>query len=75
MPAMLENGTMAMYVAAAVALVVVLAFFVYLWSIDRRIIRLRQRLDERQMASAFLAAQVHPRSQVDGEGMDDPAHA
>ena len=37
MPDIVNNPTLGMYVAAAVALVVMIGFFIYLWSIDRRV--------------------------------------
>ena len=37
MPDIVNNPMLGMYVAAAVALVVMIGFFIYLWSIDRRV--------------------------------------
>ncbi len=44
MPGIINNPALAMYVAAAVALVVLIGFFWYLWSIDRSVAELRRRL-------------------------------
>lgn len=46
MPDIVNNPTLGMYVAAAVALVVLLGFFIYLWAIDRRVRELDRRLRE-----------------------------
>ncbi len=45
MPDVINNPALGMYVAAAVALVVMLGFFVYLWSLDRQVRELRRQLD------------------------------
>ncbi len=44
MPGIINNPALAMYVAAAVALVVMVGFFWYLWSIDRSVAELRRRV-------------------------------
>ncbi len=48
MPDVINNPTLGMYVAAAVALVVMLGFFVYLWSLDRRVRELQRKLEQSQ---------------------------
>ncbi len=71
MPAVLDNPALAMYVAAAVALVVVLGFFWYLWSIDRGVQELRRRLDERPAASEpTVVTPLRPRRRVEQEQHD-----
>ncbi len=71
MPAVLDNPALAMYVAAAVALVVVLGFFWYLWSIDRGVRELRRRLDERPAASeSTVVTPLRPRRRVEQEQHD-----
>ena len=71
MPAVLENPALAMYVAASVALIVVLGFFWYLWSIDRGVRELRRRLDERQSASdSTVVTPLRPRRRVEQEQHD-----
>jgi hypothetical protein len=49
MPGVINDPAIAMYVAAAVALVVMIGFFIYLWRIDRHVREL-QRLVDRQPA-------------------------
>ncbi len=48
MPDVINNPALGMYVAAAVALVVMLGFFVYLWSLDRQVRELKQQLEQLQ---------------------------
>lgn len=50
MPGVINNPAIAMYVAAAVALVVMIGFFIYLWRMDRHVRALQQQLnnDEQQ---------------------------
>jgi hypothetical protein len=70
-PAVLDNPALAMYVAAAVALIVVLGFFWYLWSIDRGVRELRRRLDERPVASdPTVVTPLRPRRRVEQEQHD-----
>ncbi len=45
MPGIINNPAIAMYVAAAVALVVMIGFFVYLWRMDRSVRELQRALD------------------------------
>ncbi len=45
MPGIINNPELAMYVAAAVALVVMIGFFVYLWRLDRGVRELQRMLD------------------------------
>ncbi len=67
MPAILDNPALAMYVAAAVALVVLLGFFWYLWSIDRNVAELRRRLNERGSAAPPVVAPLRPRRRIEQE--------
>lgn len=48
MPGIINNPAIAMYVAAAVALVVMIGFFGYLWRMDRSVRELRRALDVEQ---------------------------
>ena len=70
MPGVLENDALAMYVAMAVALVVLAGFFWYLWSIDRGVADLRRRLDERPAARDEAVAELRPRRRVTQEQND-----
>lgn len=45
MPGIINNPELAMYVAAAVALVVMVGFFVYLWRLDRGVRELQRTLE------------------------------
>jgi hypothetical protein len=72
-PSVLENDALAMYVAAAVALVVLLGFFWYLWSIDRAVATLRRQLDQKEAAQPPQVAtptrpqrRIIEQEQVDG---------
>ena len=58
----LTDPGMALYVAAAVAVVVWLGIFAYLWRIDTQARALRRRLDERALSApaAPPAAPVRP---------------
>jgi hypothetical protein len=44
MPGITNDPTLGMYAAAAVALVVMIGFFIYLWSLDRRVRELDRSL-------------------------------
>ncbi len=68
MPAVLDNPALAMYVAAAVALVVLAGFFWYLWSLDRSVAELRQKLDERPAPPAAAPTLVPQRRMVQEQG-------
>ena len=70
MPGVLENDALAMYVAMAVALVVLVGFFWYLWSIDRGVAELRRRLDEHPAAQDETVATLRPRRRVTQEQND-----
>lgn len=70
MPGVLENDALAMYVAAAVALVVMVGFFWYLWSIDRGVAELRRRLDERPVANEETVATLRPQRRIVQEQND-----
>ncbi len=52
MPGIIDNPAVALYVATAVALVVMIGFFIYLWSMDRRVRELQRMLDARHDAAA-----------------------
>ena len=52
MPGVINDPALAMYVAAAVALVVMAGFFIYLWRMDAQVRELRRRLDARAGAPA-----------------------
>ncbi len=52
MPDVINNPALGMYVAAAVVLVVMLGFFVYLWSLDRQVRELRRKLDRVEPAES-----------------------
>ena len=67
MPGVLDNPALAMYVAAAVALVVLVGFFWYLWSIDRGIAELRRRLDEQSTPPEQATTPIRPRRRVEQE--------
>ena len=61
MPSVIDNPALAMYVAAAVALVVLGGLFWYLWSIDRGVRELRRRLSERPRPPAEVVAPLRPQ--------------
>lgn len=67
MPAIIDNPALAMYVAAAVALVVLLGFFWYLWSIDRNVAEIRRRLNERGPAAPPVVETLRPRRRIEQE--------
>ncbi len=48
MPGIINNPAIALYVATAVALVVMIGFFVYLWRLDRSVRELQRTVDARQ---------------------------
>ncbi|WP_029215288.1 CcmD family protein [Kallotenue papyrolyticum] len=52
MPDVINNPALAMYVAAAVALVVMLGFLIYLWRLDARVRELRRALDSQAAGAA-----------------------
>ncbi len=66
MPSIIENDALAMYVAAAVALVVLAGFFWYLWSLDRGVAELRRRLHNGPDAPQ-ASTPVVPRRRVSQE--------
>jgi flagellar biosynthesis/type III secretory pathway M-ring protein FliF/YscJ len=51
MPGVINNPAIAMYVAAAVALVVMIGFFIYLWRMDRHVRALQQQLNNEEQQS------------------------
>lgn len=51
MPDVISNEAVALYVAAAVALVVMIGFFIYLWRMDRSVRELKRALDARERSS------------------------
>ncbi len=57
----INDPALGMYVAAAVALIVMSGFFVYLWSLDRRVRELRQKLEQLQTDEAVRTTQQHIR--------------
>ncbi len=73
MPAVIDNPAIAMYVAAAVALVVLAGFFWYLWSIDRSVAELRRQLNERPSPSPQAMAPLRPQRRVEQEHGDGNA--
>jgi hypothetical protein len=67
-PTVIDNPALAMYVAAAVALVVLLGFFWYLWSIDRSVAEMRRRLDQRSAEPpTVVTPPLRPRRRVEQE--------
>lgn len=70
MPAVLNNPALSMYIAAAVALVVIGGFFWYLWSIDRGVRELRRKMDERPAASAAVVTPLRPTRRTEQEQVD-----
>ncbi len=68
MPAVLDNPALAMYVAAAVALVVLAGFFWYLWSLDRSVAELRRKLDERPAPREAAPTLVPQRRMAQEQG-------
>ena len=71
MPSVLENDALAMYVAAAVALVVMIGFFWYLWSIDRAVADLRRRLDQQEAAELpKVVTPIRPHRRIEQEQVD-----
>jgi hypothetical protein len=63
MPGIINNPAVAMYVAAAVALVVMIGFFIYLWRMDRHVRDLQRRLDARSDLTTSATA-GRPREAV-----------
>jgi cell division protein FtsL len=61
MPGIVNDPAVALYVVAAVALIVMAGFFVYLWSMDRRMRELQRMLDDPQ------SERSQPRSEVESE--------
>jgi hypothetical protein len=66
----LDNPALSMYIAAAVALVVIGGFFWYLWSIDRSVRELRRKLDDRPAASAAVVTPLRPTRRIEQEQVD-----
>jgi hypothetical protein len=67
----LENDALAMYVAAAVALVVVLGFFWYLWSIDRAVAMLRRQVEQQEAEQPpQVVTPVRPQRRIEQEQVD-----
>ena len=58
MPGIINNPAIAMYVAAAVALVVMIGFFMYLWRMDRSVRELQRALESEQPSGARDATQI-----------------
>ncbi len=61
MPDVINNPALGMYVAAAVALVVMLGFFIYLWSLDRRVRELQRKLEQSQAEDTLWEARPDRR--------------
>lgn len=55
MPGIINDPAVALYVATAVALVVMIGFFVYLWRMDRNVSELRRMLDGQAHESSHIA--------------------
>lgn len=71
MPSVLENDALAMYVAAAVALVVVIGFFWYLWSIDRAVAHLRRQLEQQEAEQPpQIVTPIRPQRRIEQEQVD-----
>ena len=58
MPDIINNPAIAMYVAAAVAVVVMVGFFLYLWRMDRSVRELQRALESEQPSGTRDAAQI-----------------
>ncbi len=52
MPGIINNPAIALYVATAVALVVMIGFFIYLWRMDRSVRALQRVIEARQHEQA-----------------------
>ena len=70
MPAVIDNPALAMYVAAAVALVVMIGFFWYLWSLDRTIAAIRRQLSDGESVGPQPAPPLRPRRRLEQEQSD-----
>lgn len=64
MPGVINDPAVAMYVATAVALVVMIGFLIYLWRMDRQVRELR-RIVEGQSARPVSASQSARDSAVE----------
>ncbi|HEX6289695.1 MAG TPA: hypothetical protein VFZ66_10920 [Herpetosiphonaceae bacterium] len=62
MPGVINNPAVAMYVAAAVALVVMIGFFIYLWRMDRHVRELQRALESGADGSAERVARTRPEA-------------
>lgn len=51
MPGIINNPAVALYVAMAVALVVMIGFFIYLWTMDRQVRELQRALQAREQVA------------------------
>lgn len=58
MPGIINNPAIAMYVAAAVALVVMIGFFMYLWRMDRSVRELQRVLESEELSGTRDATQL-----------------
>ncbi|MBA3945275.1 MAG: hypothetical protein H0X37_12015 [Herpetosiphonaceae bacterium] len=72
MTVLTDNPTLGMYVAAAVALVVVVGLFAYLWAVDRRVSEIRRALAERPATpnAPTLAEPLRPQRRLKEEQSD-----
>lgn len=73
MSAVLDNPAIAMYGAAALALMAMIGCLWYVWAIDRRVDELRRRLDERPAPASTEVPSLHPRPAAQ-EQRDDTTH-
>ena len=67
MPGVIDSPALGMYVAAAVALVVLIGFFWYVRSIGRGVGELRRRVDEGPSPAPRVTAPVRPRRRAEEE--------
>lgn len=58
----INNPAFGMYVAAGVALVVMTGFLIYLWSLDRQVRDIRQKLEQQESGQV-----MEPRQQLNRE--------
>jgi hypothetical protein len=71
MTVLTDNPTLGMYVAAVVALVVVVGLFVYLWSLDRRVGEIRRTLASRPAPPAATTIEpLRPQRRLQEEQSD-----
>lgn len=66
MPGIINDPAVALYIVAAVSLLVMAGFFAYLWGMDRRVRELQRALD-RQPLDVTQSDRSHHRSEVESE--------